>query len=75
MTEEASDGQRMAGIDIGKVPDRQLMRFRIATTLKKFMNSKVDEWFISGRMVALMFLTKTLILPVLEPHGMKDEEE
>jgi hypothetical protein len=75
LTEEASDGRRMAGIGIGKVPDRQVMRFRIGIIPKKFMSSKMGAWFISGTMAALMSSTKVRILPAFERQDMKDEEE
>jgi hypothetical protein len=39
------------------------------------MSSKMDGWFILGRMIALMFSTKILILAVFERQDMNDEQE
>jgi hypothetical protein len=75
MMEEASDGQYMAGIGIGKAPDRQVMHFRIEIIPKRFMSNTMDAWFMSDRMTALMFSTKVRILPAFERQDMKGEAE
>jgi hypothetical protein len=75
LAEEANGELYMGNSGTAKATDRQLLHFRIAAILKKFMSSKMDGWFILGRMIALMFSTKILILAVFERQDMNDEQE
>jgi hypothetical protein len=75
LTEEASDGRRMAGKGTAKKRGRRLLHFRTATIPKKFTSSKMDGWFMSDRMAELMFSTRILIIPAFERQDTNGEEE
>jgi hypothetical protein len=75
LMEEASGERCMAGSGIAKERRRRLLHFKIETIPKKFMSSKMDGWFTSGRMAELMFSTRILIIPAFERQDMNDEEE
>ncbi len=75
LVEETSGELRMASNGIGKERGRQLLHSKIAAIPKKFMSSRMDGRFMSGKMAELMFSTKILIIPAFERQDMSGEKE